>query len=137
MPDPNPVSLTIDPKTVESIIHAQIQAAIVANFAKAPDLISRLVDGVMTKHVDPNSGNEPRYGGGVPLIHYLSTKVLSESAEMALRQWVNENKPQILAAIRKRLQEQKGEIVKKFVEAAERSMSPNFHVSCSLTMNQH
>lgn len=133
MTTPNPVSLTIDPKTVESIIHANIQAAIVAQFASYPEFLNRLVGEVLGKKVN-EEGKVDSYSSynRHPLVEVLAGNAIKTATEAAVKEWVNEHRLDILTAVKKHLNASKNDLVKSFVKAADDSLKTSFRVNCDI-----
>jgi hypothetical protein len=131
----NPVSLTIEPKVIEGVIQAQITAAVAAQFSKTPEMIEKLVSAVMSNRVD-EKGNYQKdsYYNKYNLIEVLSHNAIKESAEKAIREWVAENQAKLKSAIRNHLVRNQKKLVQLFVDAAEKAISPEFDVRCSLQL---
>lgn len=134
----NPVNLTIDPKVIEGVISAQVQAGIAAQFSRTPEFLEKLVAAVLTKKVDEKGtfhGGNDSYYNRHDLIEVLSHQAIKSVAEAALREWVDENKDKVKAAIRARLLRNQKKLVQLFVDAAEKAVSPDFQVSCTLKLS--
>ena len=131
----NPVNLTIEPKVIEGIVSAQIQAAIVAQFNRTPEMMETLVASVLSRKVD-EKGQVSDYQSynKYSLVDVLCQKAIKAEAEKALEQWIQENRPALTAALHKNLDKQKNELVKAFVAAADNALKSQFRVSCDLKL---
>lgn len=131
----NPVNLTIEPKVIEGIVSAQIQAAIVAQFNRTPDMMESLVASVLSKKVDQD-GKVSEYTSynKHSLVEVLCHKAVKAEAEKALVLWIEENRPALTAALRKNLDKQKNDLVKSFVAAADGALKSQFSVRCDLKL---
>ena len=132
----NPVSMQIDGKTVEAIINANLQAAVLAQFTANPNLIETIVKAAIKTKVDAD-GKVNTYDSynRHSLVEVLSSHAIRDAAKVAIAQWVEENKPAILTAIKKQLNTSKVDLIKRFVDAAERSMAPEFRIECNLKLS--
>jgi len=131
----NPVSLTIAPEIVEGVIQSQIQAAIVAQFSKSPDILDRIVRSVIERKVD-DKGVVNSYSSynKYSLLDILTEQTLKGEVEGALKQWVKTHQPEIMKAVTKALDAQKGAMVKQFVKAANDALTASFYVSAKIEM---
>lgn len=126
----SPVSLTIDPKAIQSIIHAQIQAAIVSQMRNAPGLIEKLANAAINQNVD-SDGNPSSYGRQT-LIECMTAKAIKIAIEEATREWVKENQALLKKAIADHLTKNRNEFVKKFVTGAHEAISAHFSARCEI-----
>jgi predicted transcriptional regulator len=131
----NPVNLTIEPKVIEGIVSAQIQAAIVAQFNRTPEMMESLVASVLSRKVD-DKGAVSDYSSynKYSLVDVLCQKAIKAEAEKALQQWIEENRPALMAALRKNMDKQKNDLVKSFVAAADNAMKAQFRISCDIKL---
>lgn len=129
--------LTINPEMIRGVVETQIQAAIVAQLQQTPNLIESVVAMAMKTKVN-EQGRIGQYSSDnrYDLISVLCRNAIQEYAQIAVREWVQEQKPEIVKAIRKHLTATKTKVVQQFVAAAEKALSPDFYISCSLKLPQ-
>lgn len=137
-PTPSPVvSLTVDPAMVEGIVKKEIQAAIVAQLGKAPDLIEQVARGALAMKVSKNgtvSGYS--YENTYDLVSALTQVAIAEAAQLAVKEWIAENKPTIVAAVGKVLRANKNKLVQTYISAVENSLVPSMYVSVNLNLKE-
>ena len=127
------VSLNVDPAMIRGIVEKEIKAAIVAQLGKAPNLIEAVVQNALKTKTDSTGRvSSSNYENRYDMIEALCCMAVSECAQQAVREWVAEAKPRIVASLKKQLESKKSDIVKRFVDAAEKSIIPTMSVSCSL-----
>ena len=125
----DPVSINIDRKTVEAVLQVQIQSAVAASIGNNPAFLDGIVSAMVNQKV--NASGEPS-SYGEPLVSHVARKVIQEAVKAAVSDWVQEQKPVIAKALRKHLETQRGNIVKRFVESAEKAIDVNFGVHVAL-----
>jgi hypothetical protein len=121
----DPVSINIDRKTVEAVLQAQVQAAVATSIGQNPEFIAGIVQAMCNGQVD-DSGKPCSYGE--PLMAYVSRRVVQDAVRLAVQEWAIEQKPAIANALRKHLEKNKGNIIKRFCDAAEKAIDVNMGV---------
>lgn len=129
------VSINIDRKTVESVLQAQVQSAVAASIGNNPEFMLGIVAAMVNQKLD-SDGRPTSSSYGEPLVAYVGRKVIQESVKAAVEQWVQEQKPAIVKAMRKHLDTQRGNIIKRFLESTEKALDVNLGVHVSIKENR-
>ncbi len=126
------VSINIDRKTVEAVLQAQVQSAVAASISGNPEFMLGIVSAMVNQKVD-SEGRPSNYGE--PLVAHVGRKVIQEAVKAAVAEWVVEQKPAIVKALRKHMDSQRGNIIKRFLENAEKALDVNVGVHVSIKEN--
>ncbi len=102
------VSLNVDQEIVKSIVKKEIEAAIVAQFNKTPDMIHHVVSAALAQKVTAN-GTVSSYASDNrnDIIEVLSRKAIMGLAKEAITEFVKEKKDEIKKALVKEMQKPK------------------------------
>lgn len=130
-----PVAITVDPAMVNGIIEKQIQAAIIANLDKTPDLIEKVVQVALRQKVDHN-GNISNYccDNKYDWIEVICQKSIRDVSISAAQQWVSDRVPEIAEEVRKQLNKNKSAIVRAFADSVQKGLTTGLYVNCTLKL---
>lgn len=133
----NPVSITVDPAMVEGVITKQIEAAIIEQFGKTPNLIELVVSRALKTKVSENgSTSSYSYENKYDWIDVLCRNAIMENAKTATMEWVKSKTPEISEAVKKALDAQKSKMTKQFADNIVKSLNANFYINCTLKLEE-
>lgn len=119
------MEIKIDNKSLEPLIDAQIQAAIVQVLStERGDLVSRVVADALGEKV----GSFDRRTKFQAAVHTM----IQEAAKETFKVWLDENKAKIKAAIEARLKKSPQKFVNQIADKLLDGLAGSFHVSCKL-----
>src|SRR3990167_5397412 len=96
------LNISVDPNLVETIVRAEIEAAIVAQLNNVPDLVSKLVQAAMADKVDEH-GHKGRYDSDNKhlFIDVLCRNAIQSAAKEAMTKYIAEHSAELQEEIRK------------------------------------
>jgi soluble P-type ATPase len=134
------MNLTIPEDTIRPIIENQIKAGIVRELNKHGEMISMVVNTVMSERVDEN-GNKPRYSSDdkYDYMEFLIRDGIKKVADEALKEWVAENNKKIKAKVIEELNKpsQQKKIAKGYLDAINESLTCSWNMKCDISFKEN
>ena len=97
------VNIEVGEGLIKPLIENKIRAAIIAEMSKHPEqIINGLVARSLDLKVDEN-GKPSTYSNSKPYIEHLCDNVIREEAKKALEEMIEENRPKIKEAVKKKM----------------------------------
>ena len=117
------VNITVDPKTINDIVTAQIRTAIAASLqSQAPAMVEKIVDFTMKEMVDDKGVKSRGYSSDVPFIEWASRHAIQNAIKEEIEKWISQRKNIIHQAIENELLKSKTKLVKQMAESCVQSM---------------
>lgn len=109
MSSENVVNIEVGKDVIQPIVEARIQGAIAAAFTDDPvPLINAICDQALNVKVDSAGKLGRGYGSDQTFLSWFVKKTIRDEAEKALGEIMEEQRPKIREAIKKKLTEQRG-----------------------------
>ncbi len=123
---------------VEGVITKQIEAAIVQQFGKTPDLIELVVARALkTKVASNGSVSSYNHENTHDWIDCLCRNSIMEQAKLAAQEWIKSKAPEISIAVKKALDAQKSEMTRVFANQITSALNASFYISCNLNLKEN
>lgn len=106
---------------VESAVKAHVQKMIVESFESIDGLVGRIVAGAMQAKVKDGSSYRE-----LPFIEKLCKDAIQDAAQTGVRDWIEENRPALMAEVKRQVTAQKGDIAASMVEAFIKGVSSTY-----------
>lgn len=120
-------TINIDKKTIEGIVHAQMQAAIVGQLeAVKGDLLAKMVDGLLNSRVKDNGEITTDSWYKTTLLEHLAKNKIKEMAQVAITKFFEGHTAEIEKEVLKQMKKNQSSIVKAAVESVQESFTTNF-----------
>lgn len=103
-------------KVVEDAVRAQVQQMIVGSLEGVDGLTARIVAGALQAKVKDSQGYRE-----VAFIEKLCGDVVRTAAQAAAQEWIEENKPALVAEVKRQLMAQRAGVAQALVESLARS----------------
>lgn len=130
------LSLKLAPADIERIIKTAIQAQVTAAMVANGDaLIGTFVTRILTEKVD-SSGKPCTYSGSTPFIEWASATAIRQACSEAIREWLEEHKPTVKAAVKKALTREKDKLASEAAQTLLSSGSHGLSVTVGLTKRE-
>ena len=112
---PTTLSLQLAQQDIEKIIHGAIQAQVVAAMKANGDvIIAQYVQRMLTEKVDGEGKTSGYTNSNSPtFLQWLSAKTIREAAAEAVREWLAENKPLVVKAVKAALTKNKEKLAEQ------------------------
>ena len=126
-------TVNIPSDVLEPIVMAQVSAGIVAALGQPEQLIAKVVERALALKVD-SDGTRSDYSNYNThnLIEVLAGKAIREVTEQAIRQWVQERKPEIEAQVRKGLARSESRFAKALVDGLVENAKSKWDFKCDV-----
>lgn len=99
------VNLSISNTVIDSIVKEKIKASVASALADKGDiLVQELVKNILYTKVDLEGRPTSSTYNTMPLLDYMLTKALKESAEIAIKEWIQGSQDKIKLSIKKSLE---------------------------------
>jgi len=130
------LEVKVDRGVIKEIISAKISTAIATEIGNKDDIISRIVDTVLTETVAPDSGEKHRNESynTTTFIDYLCKSTIQEAAQTAVKAWVNAQKESIEKHFQEQLREKQGLFAKVFMDGVLSCMESDFHMKVDVSL---
>jgi hypothetical protein len=130
------VNVQVGEELVRPIIESKVQAAIVEGLGHADQLMQSVISAVITMKVDRDGKPGQGYSNDQTLLHYLCTKAIRETAEMAVREWIATQQPKLKAELTKQLDRQKAQLAEMMVLGLAESLKSAYKFSVDVEFNK-
>lgn len=129
------ISLKVDENIVKQAVQSQMTAAIAAELSKiSPAIIDGLVSGVLNQKVESNGKvTTSTYGAYPTMLRWLVDEAIKEACRQAIAEWVNNERPKIVDALKQNIKKESGKLADVFTEGLLTSLSSKWSVSVSLS----
>lgn len=122
------VKVQIPQDKMQEIIDTHIRAAIVGALGKDPEACARaIVDEALRRRSDKSFS-------GRSVLSDAVTDLVQTAAKEAIKEWIEENKQLVKAAVTRRMRE--GDFAEKIAAQVTDGLASNFHVSASLRIEE-
>ena len=123
MSEANTVNVSVGQDLVAPIIQAKIEAAIVQQLGKEANLVERLVASALTQKVNSRGRVSDRcYENKHSFLALICEQAIHDAARQALEEYINENKPKIVDAMKKQLRASPAKMAKALIDGVSGSM---------------
>ncbi len=116
------VNVSISPELIKPIIVSEINAAIVAQISRYPTFVAEVVAAALQRNVDERGEATTSTYHVAPYIDWLARKIVREIAEQAIREVMQEQRPQILTAIKAQIGKGRNAFAKALLDGSLASM---------------
>lgn len=131
-------SVNIDESIVRTIVEKEIKSAIAIQLGKAPNLIENVVALAMRQRVSENGKvSDYSYENKHDFVDVLCRNAIKEVAVQAVKEFVEEKRPEIMKAVKSTLQKQQSEMTKTFIDQIQKALAANFYISCNLAIKEN
>ena len=128
------LSLNISKELIEPIIREKIHAAVIESFSGTTVLLDKIIGASLNVKVD-RDGKISNYSGDVSFIQWFCQKAIQDSAKQALSEYINEQKPALVEAVKRQLRKNQNSVAKAFVDGMASSIESNYRMSISVGFN--
>lgn len=128
------VQLTISSDVVKPIVEAKIHAAIVQEFGKQEQLMASIVNMALQTKVDSDGKYGRGYSSDKSYIEWVVNKAICGSAQQALTEYVEQNKPKIVAAFKRHLTTKIDDIAAQMVSCFIENTKNQYNVSVAVNV---
>lgn len=126
-------TINIDKKTIESIVNAQMQAAIVGQLGAVQDqLLAKMVDGLLNTRVKDNGELTTDSYYKTSLLEHLARNKIKDMAKNAIDKFFESQAPDIEKKVLAEITKQKGNLAKAAVSAITKSFTSDFRYNVKI-----
>ena len=120
---------------IEPIVRAQLQASIVSAMGRSDQLVSQVVQTMLSSSVD-GEGRPSNRDYGKPLITWMAEKAIKDAALEAIKEWFAANKTKLQAQIKDALTKNSKLIAEKFVMGLEDQAQKNHTINITVDLTK-
>ena len=135
------MEIKIDKDLVRSVLDAKIQAAIASELLGAKETIAAIAEHVMKIRVnDKGEYTKPgdyRYDRCHPLIEGLTRQAIRAAIKKAVYAWVEDQQPQIRAAVEAELKRKSSGFAKAMVDGFSKCLKDDWRMSINCQFKSH
>lgn len=111
------LSLQLSQKDIEGVINASIQAQVTtAMKANGDIIIAQYVSRLLNENVDREGKPTSSTYDSRPFLKWLSDKTIREACQTAVQEWMAENKPAVIKAVKAALTKDRDKLAKQAAE---------------------
>ena len=133
MPD---VSIAVSNEIIKPIIEAKIKAALLEGLGSNRErVLEEIISKLLMTKVD-HDGKVSNYSSGMPWLEWLVKDLVTRVTREAMTELVQNQKPELVKAIRQVLKKRTMSIAENFVDSLEGAAKDNWRTSVNITFSK-